>query len=79
LRPFFAFIGFGSAAMVPNSIRAGSQRLSFSDCSGVRPGASGAANARSSWSGNEREKLTHSERVKLTHLGLQNGRSGQER
>ena len=30
-------------------------------------------------SGNEREELTHPERVKLTHLGLQNGRSGQER
>jgi hypothetical protein len=30
-------------------------------------------------SGNERVKLTHPERVKLTHLGLQNGRSGQER
>jgi hypothetical protein len=29
--------------------------------------------------GNERVKLTHPERVKLTHLGLQNGRSGQER
>jgi hypothetical protein len=29
--------------------------------------------------GNERERLTHPERVKLTHLGLQNGRSGQER
>jgi hypothetical protein len=29
--------------------------------------------------GNEREELTHPERVKLTHLGLQNGRSGQER
>jgi hypothetical protein len=29
--------------------------------------------------GNERVKLTHAERVKLTHLGLQNGRSGQER
>jgi hypothetical protein len=28
--------------------------------------------------GNER-RLTHPERVKLTHLGLQNGRSGQER
>ena len=29
--------------------------------------------------GNERVRLTPPERVKLTHLGLQNGRSGQER
>ena len=29
--------------------------------------------------GNERVRLTHPGRVRLTHLGLQNGRSGQER
>ena len=46
---------------------------------GVGRRRSGAGCLRFNRPGNEREGLTHPERVKLTHLGLQNGRSGQER